>query len=100
MNVTTIDFGSFDCMRVASITDNYDNMTMSLPIAILDKLNADFDGDNLNIYSLKTNSMKRKFNKVLNPAKSMFISRNDGYLDAQNFLKKDQIIGLHQWCNI
>ena len=94
----TIDFGSFDCMHVVKITDSYDNMTMSLPVQILDKLNADFDGDNLNIYSLKTNDLKRKFDKILNPAKSMFISRNDGRIDGQNFLKKDQIIGLHQFC--
>lgn len=37
----TIDFGSFDCMHVVGITDNYDNMTMSLPVQILGKLNAD-----------------------------------------------------------
>ena len=43
MKVPTIDFGSFDCMKVVGITDNYDNMTMSLPIPILGKLNADFD---------------------------------------------------------
>lgn len=96
----TIDFGSFDCVRVVDITQSLENATMSLPIPILGKLNADFDGDNLNIYSLKTNDLKRKFDKLLNPTKSMFISRNDGYLDGQNFLKKDQIIGLHQFCAI
>ena len=100
MKITTIDFGSFDCMKVVGITENYDNMTMSLPVQILDKLNADFDGDNLNIYSLKTNDLKRKFDRILNPAKSMFISRNNGLLDPQNFLKKDQMIGLHQFCAI
>ena len=87
-------------MKVVGITENYDNMTMSLPVQILDKLNADFDGDNLNIYSLKTNDLKRKFDRILNPAKSMFISRNNGLLDPQNFLKKDQMIGLHQFCAI
>lgn len=96
----TIDFGSFDCMRVVGITQSYDNMTMSIPLQILGKLNADFDGDNLNIYSLKTNQMKKVFDKILNPTKSMFISRNDGFLDTQNFLKKDQLIGLNAFCTI
>ena len=41
MKITTIDFGSFDCMKVVGITENYDNMTMSLPVQILGKLNAD-----------------------------------------------------------
>ena len=61
---------------------------------------ADFDGDNLNIYSLKTNELKKKFNRILNPTKSMFISRNDGFIDGQNFLKKDQFIGLHAFCTL
>jgi hypothetical protein len=63
-------------------------------------VNTRFDGDNLNIYSLKTNDLKKKFDVILNPTKSMFISRNNGNLDPQNFLKKDQMIGLHQFCAI
>ena len=39
----TIDFGSFACVHVVGITHNYNNMTLSLPVQILDKLNADFD---------------------------------------------------------
>ena len=75
-------------------------MTMNLSIPVLGKLNADFDGDILNIYSLKTNDMKKKFSKYLDPTRSMFISRNDGFIDSQNFLKKDQLIGLHSFCTI
>ena len=41
VKIPTIDFGSFDCMKIVGITDNYDNMTMSLPVQILGKLNAD-----------------------------------------------------------
>ena len=96
----TIDFGSFICVNIVGITDSYDNMTMSIPIFVLDKLNADFDGDVLNVFSLKTNDLKRKFKRILDPTRSMFISRNDGYLDKQNFLKKDQIIGLHAFCTL
>ena len=96
----TIDFGSFIFARIVGITDSYDNMTMNLSIPVLGKLNADFDGDILNIYSLKTNDMKKKFSKYLDPTRSMFISRNDGFIDSQNFLKKDQLIGLHSFCTI
>lgn len=96
----TIDFGSFIFARIVGITDSYDNMTMNLPIPVLGKLNADFDGDTLNIYSLKTNDLKRKYSKFLDPTRSMFISRNNGFLDSQNFLKKDQLIGLHAFCTV
>jgi hypothetical protein len=50
----TINYGSMLAMKVVAITNEYkDNFTMSLPIQILRVLNADFDGDILNIISLK-----------------------------------------------
>ena len=78
----------------------YNEMTMSLPIQILTKLNADFDGDTLNIHSIKSNKLKRKLKENFNPANSFFISRNDGLFDRQSFLLKDQMIGLFSFCTI
>lgn len=96
----TIDFGSMCFMQVVGVTDQYNEMTMSLPIQILTKLNADFDGDTLNIHSIKSNKLKRKLKENFNPANSFFISRNDGLFDRQSFLLKDQMIGLFSFCTI
>jgi hypothetical protein len=61
-------------------------------------LNADFDGDILNIVSLKDKELSNAYNKVFNP-KKMYISRNDGLFNNDFNLLKDQAIGLYQFNN-
>ena len=73
---------------------------MSLPIPILTPLNADFDGDILNIVSLKTKSLEKHFDKYFNPRKNLFISRNDSLFNPDANLLKDELIGLYQFNNI
>ena len=96
----SIDVGSISCLKVVDITDDYNDMTLSLPIQILTKKNADFDGDTLSVYSIKSNKLKRKLKEHFNPANSFFISRNDGRFDRQSFLLKDQMIGLFTFATI
>lgn len=55
-----------------------------------------FDGDTLNIISIKTKELKKEFAKIFNPINTMFISKNDGYLEGA--LIKDQAIALSQFC--
>lgn len=97
----TINYGSILCMTVVEVKMDYtDDYTLSLPIAILKVLNADFDGDILNIVSLKTKEMVKDFDKTFNPRKSMFISRNDGLFNNDFNLLKDEAIGLYEFNNI
>lgn len=95
----TIDFGSFVCMEIVEVKKDYDDLSCSLPISILTSLNADFDGDVLNIISLKTNELKKSFDQVFNPHKSLVIDRNTGRFNNKFSLIKDQLIGLYQFCN-
>ena len=53
-----------------------------------------FDGDTLNIISIKTKELKKEFAKIFNPLNTMFISKNDGYLEGG--LIKDQWV-LGRW---
>ena len=76
------------------------DFTMSLPLRILPVLNGDFDGDNLTIVSLKTKQLIREYDRVFNPRKSMYISRNDGLFNEDFNLFKDQIIGLYEFNNV
>lgn len=39
-----------------------------------------FDGDILNVISLKTKTLTKEFDKAFNPKTNMFISRNDGLI--------------------
>lgn len=97
----TINYGSLLCMSIEEIKAEYeDDYTMSLPIQILTVLNADFDGDVLNIVAFKSKELTRAFDRTFNPRKNMFISRNDGLFNNDFNLLKDQIIGLNQFNNI
>ena len=55
-----------------------------------------FDGDTLNIISIKSNEFKKKLMAIFNPRNTMFISKNDGYVEGG--LIKDQLIGLSYFC--
>ena len=92
----TINYGSIICCKVKSIKRDYDDLTMSLSGQVLESLNADFDGDTLNIISLKSNEFKKEFSRVFDPRNTMFISKNTGY--CQGKLIKDQIIGFSNFC--
>ena len=59
-----------------------------------------FDGDVLNIISLKSRHLAKAFGKIFNPKHNFFISRNDGRFNSDMNLFKDQLIGLYQFNNI
>ena len=65
-------------MKVVYVYPDMNDNTMALPELILPLLNADFDGDVLNIHSLKIDDIKNEYYEKLNPMYNVFISRNDG----------------------
>ena len=96
----TINYGSMLVMKVRTIKKDYKKLSMSLPISILRVLNADFDGDTLNILALKTNELKKKYGKNFDPLYNFFIDRLTGEFNTDFDLYKDQQIGLHAFMNI
>jgi len=52
-----------------------------------------FDGDILNIISLKTKKLEKAYDKIFNPRKNMYVSRNDGLFSNEFNLYKDMTIG-------
>ena len=97
----TINYGSLLCVKIKSIKNEFsEDYTMSMPLQILSVLNADFDGDILNIISLKTKALEKEYNKTFNPKYNLFISRNDGMFNSDVSLFKDEIIGLWEFNNI
>jgi DNA-directed RNA polymerase beta' subunit len=103
----SINYGSLLVMKVKDVKcenidglDGMDDFTMSLPLQILPVTNADFDGDELNIISLKTTELADTYYKASNPVDNMYISSNDGLFNSDFNLYKDQIIGLYQFNNI
>lgn len=94
----TISYGSWLLMRCIEVKKDMEDYTMSIPIHVLTALNADFDGDVLNIISLKTKKLVKGF-AAFNPRYNMFISRNDGLFNNDFNLLKDQLIGLYEFNN-
>lgn len=68
------------------------NYTMSLPLAVLVPLAADFDGDVLNIFYITNEAFFRRCYQVINPRNSMYISNNDGRVNADLLPYKDTLI--------
>lgn len=97
----TINFKSIIYMRIIEVRPYLnENQTLSLPIMVLSGLNADFDGDQLNIFAMKGDKINKEVNKIYNPRESHMISRNNGLIDPLTSLIKDQAIGLYAFNNI
>lgn len=95
----TISYGSVLCMKV-DVKEDYEDFTMSIPINVLGVLAGDFDGDVLNIISLKGRKLSGFYDDAFNPRRNMLINRNDGLFNSDFNLVKDQLISLHQFNKI
>lgn len=90
----SISFGSILYIKVAGIKHNFDDMTMSVHNSILSLLNGDYDGDVLNIVSLKDTEMKEIFKEVFSPI-NLLIDPNTGDFNILLNLERDQVLGMN-----
>jgi len=93
----SLNYGSILTMRVVGVKEDYDDLTLSVPLNVLALFGADFDGDVMNVISIKTNEFRDYYNKLFNP-RLMMIDRNDGKFNRKMNLIKDQMIGLYSFC--
>jgi len=90
----TISYGSILYMKVAGIKHDYNDLTMSIHNGILTLLAGDFDGDVLNIISVKDSEMRNVFKEVFSPI-SLIIDSNQGHFNRALNLERDQVLGLN-----
>jgi DNA-directed RNA polymerase beta' subunit len=90
----TISYGSILYLRIAGIKDDIEDLTMSIHNGILSLLSGDYDGDVLNIVSLKDVEMKHIFKEVFSPV-SLMIDSNNGLFNESLNLERDQVLGLN-----
>lgn len=90
----TLDLGSIQCMHIVHVTKNARNKTMAIPLTSLKPMNADFDGDVLNVYALKEKCVIEAFNKGFNPRRMMLDRTGDNYFNRDLGLIKDQMTNL------
>lgn len=95
----TLNYGGILEMVVRRIKPDYSDLSLSIPINILNILAGDFDGDALNTVSIKDKYLEDAFS-IYNPRENMIIDKNDGLFNNSFNLIKEQLICLHEFCMI
>lgn len=73
---------------------DYDDVTMSLSNLTLSCLAGDFDGDVLNLVSIKDKSTRELFKSVYSPV-HLVIDPNNGRFNNTLNLERDQVLGIN-----
>ena len=90
----TIAYGSMLYLRIAAVKKDYDDGTMSIHNNILSPLAGDYDGDVLNLISLKDRYTRELFKKIFSPI-HLIIDPNNGKFNNALNLERDQILGIN-----
>ena len=86
----TLHYGSIMQMYCVKIyTKSY---AMGLPLQILTPLNADFDGDVMNILWIINDEFYKYAKRVFNTRDAMFISRNNGYVNEDMLHSRETLM--------
>lgn len=87
-------------MRIVSVKRDFSDKTLTISTHVLTPLNADFDGDIMNIFRIIGEDMAKRFSKNLNPKYNLFVSRMDGLVNKECLPMKDSIVGFWAFNNI
>jgi hypothetical protein len=93
----TLEYGSMIQMHVIGICYNF---TMGVPLDILPSLQADFDGDVLNVKLIINDKFYQTALLVYNPRRAMIINRNDGLLYVNYLPTKNTLVNLNNFINL
>ena len=86
-------------MKIRKVKPDGNDYILSVPLSILPGLNADFDGDILNIIGMVDESISYMFRKF-DPIRRMIISRDSGMLNDYFSITKGQLIDLNFFCTM
>lgn len=95
----TLNYYSMLLMKVGRVKSDIDDFCLSVPLSILAGLNADFDGDILNIIAMVNDDIAELFKKF-DPVARMIISRDTGMLNDYFTISKGQLIDLYYFCTL
>ena len=93
----TLGYGSILCCFCVGMTDSF---VMKLPLRVLAMMNADFDGDALNILHIINNAFFVRAYEIYNPRNAMQISRNDGLFNNYVCIQRDTLLNVNQFSNL
>lgn len=96
----SINYGSFMYVNIANVKKNFSDKTLTISGHDLVPMNADFDGDILNVFRIIGEDMAKRFSKNLNPRYNLFVSRMDGRVNKEMMPMKDCIVGFWGFNNL
>jgi len=96
----SIDYGSFMFMRIVKVKPNIDDKTLTIPSNCLKPMNADFDGDILNIFRIFGSHFAKEFSKNMNPRYNLYIDKMNGRVNPDTMPIKDEVIAFYTFNNI
>ena len=70
-------------VTIRSIKHNAVDKAVTLSTSIISLLNADFDGDQINLFRIYGMDLGKRFQKALNPRLNMYISRLTGRFEPK-----------------
>ena len=95
----TLNYYSMLLMDMRSVKPDDKDYCLSIPLGILNGMNADFDGDVINMIAIITPELKKMFRKF-NPVERMIISRDSGEINSLFELEKSQLIDLYYFMTL
>lgn len=95
----TINLYSLLRMKVKYVKKPERRATLSIPNTILEGLNADYDGDILNIIALVTPAIQKMFKKF-DPVRRYMISRTTGKLDPSYGLSSTDLTNIYSFATM
>ena len=87
-------------MRIANVKGDIKDKPLTIPSNVLSCLNADFDGDVMNIFRIIGERFNKEFSRCLNPRYNMYISRINGKINMECVPFKDETAAFYQFNNI
>jgi hypothetical protein len=96
----SINYGSFMMVTVKRVKHNFEDKSLTIPTAIIQLMNADFDGDQTNVFRIYGLDLGKRFARNLAPDRNMYISRMNGRVEMKMMPIKDEIAAFWALNNI
>ena len=90
----SINIGSILALRITGVKHDFNDLTMSIHNSILTLLAGDYDGDVLNLFSIKDNATKELYKLIFSPI-NLLIDPKNGHFNESLNLERDQVLGLN-----
>lgn len=93
----SINYLAFLTQKIVRVKPSLEDKTLTMNTRICTTLNADFDGDQINIFRIIGSRIGNKFKKSMNPVRNLYINRINGRFNRDMANMKDEIVVYHEF---